>query len=167
MGQLIDALLKLSQVMKAEMRSERVYLSGMARAIAADLRRVQPERKAEFVIEENLSAQGDSGLLRIVMENLVGNAWKFTGKRDVARIEFGSAGERDGRTVFFVRDNGAGFEMKYAEKLFDPFQRLHGPDEFPGTGIGLATVSRIIQRHGGEIWAEGEKDRGAAFYFTL
>ena len=167
MGQLIDALLKLSQVMKAEMRTERVYLSGMARAIAADLRKVQPERKAEFVIEENLSVTGDPGLLRIAMENLIGNAWKFTGNRETARIEIGSAGVRDGKTVFFVKDNGAGFEMKYAEKLFNPFQRLHGQDEFPGTGIGLATVHRIIQRHGGAIWAEGEKDKGAVFYFTL
>lgn len=167
MGQLIDALLKLSRVMKTEMRSGRVYLSGMARTIAADLRKVQPERKAEVIITENLSATGDPGLLRVVMENLIGNAWKFTGSRELARIEVGSAGEKDGKTVFFVRDNGAGFDMKYADRLFSPFQRLHGEEEFPGTGIGLATVYRIIQRHGGEIWAEGQKDRGATFYFTL
>ncbi len=167
MGQLIDALMKLSQVMKAGMRSERVYLSGMARAIAADLRKVHPGRKAEFVIEENLSVQGDPDLLRVALENLIGNAWKFTGRREVARIEFGSSGVRDGRTVFFIRDNGAGFDMRYAGNLFSPFQRLHGEKDFPGTGIGLATVSRIILRHGGEIWAEGEKDVGAVFYFTL
>lgn len=167
MGELIDALLKLSRVMRAEMTLERVYLSGIARAIASDLRRAQPERNAEFIIHENLAADGDPGLLKTVMENLLGNAWKFTSKKDAARIEFGSSGMEDGKTVFFVRDNGAGFEMKYAERLFNPFQRLHGEDEFPGTGIGLATVQRIIQRHGGSIRAEGEREKGATFYFTL
>ncbi|MBW7957253.1 MAG: PAS domain-containing protein [Deltaproteobacteria bacterium] len=167
MGELIDALLKLSRVMRAEMAVERVYLSGMARAVASDLRKAQPERNAEFIIHENLAADGDPGLLKTVMENLIGNAWKFTSKKDVARIEFGSSGEEEGKRVFFVSDNGAGFEMKYAERLFNPFQRLHGEDEFPGTGVGLATVQRIIQRHGGRIWAEGERDKGATFYFTL
>ena len=167
MGELIDSLLRLSQVMRAEMTLERVYLSGMARTIAEELRRASPERVSEFIIHDNLAAVGDQPLLRIAMENLMGNAWKFTGKKGAARIEFGSSGEEGGRTVFFVRDNGAGFEMKHAEKLFIPFQRLHGEDEFPGTGIGLATVQRIIQRHGGRIWAEGEKESGATFYFTL
>ncbi|MCL4873969.1 PAS domain S-box protein [bacterium] len=167
MGELIDALLKLSRVMRAEMTVERVYLSGVARAIASDLRKAQPDRNAEFIIHENLAADGDPGLLKTVMENLLGNAWKFTSKKGVARIEFGSSGKEDGKTVFFVRDNGAGFEMKYAERLFNPFQRLHGEDEFPGTGIGLATVQRIIQRHGGSIRAEGESEKGATFYFTI
>lgn len=167
MGELIDALLKLSRVMRAEISVERVYLSGVARAVASDLKKAQPEREAEVVIQENLAVDGDPGLLKTVMENLLGNAWKFTSKKKAARIEFGSYGEKDGKTVFFVSDNGAGFEMKYAERLFDPFQRLHGEDEFPGTGVGLATVQRIIRRHGGSIWAEGERDRGATFYFTI
>lgn len=167
MGELIDALLKLSRVMRTEMSVERVYLSGLARAVAFDLKKSQPERDAEFIIHENLAVDGDPVLLKTVIENLLGNAWKFTSKKDMARIEFGSSGEEDGKRVFFVRDNGAGFEMKYAEKLFSPFQRLHGEAEFPGTGVGLATVQRIIQRHGGRIWAEGERDKGATFYFTV
>lgn len=116
---------------------------------------------------ERVSVQGDSGLLRIVLENLLSNAWKFTARQERTQIEFGSGVDRTGRPVYFVRDNGAGFDPRYAAKLFSPFQRLHSETQFPGTGIGLATVQRIIHRHGGEIWAESAVDCGAAFYFTL
>lgn len=167
MGQLIDALLKLSHVMRTGITKEAVDLSAFAEAVAEELRKSDPERKAAFIIKERLSAKGDPSLLRLVLENLIGNAWKFTSKKEKAEIEVGSATAEDGMVVFFVRDNGAGFDMKYADRLFNPFQRLHAEVEFPGTGIGLATVQRIIQRHGGRIWAVGQKDRGATFYFTL
>ncbi|MBI5643751.1 MAG: PAS domain-containing protein [Deltaproteobacteria bacterium] len=167
MGQLIDDLLNLSHVMRAGMTAERVDLTQMAKAIAADLRKLQPERNVEFIIEGGLSATGDKRLLRIALENLLGNAWKFTSRKDYGRIELRRAGEEEGKTIYSVMDNGAGFDMKYAERLFGPFQRLHSADEFPGTGIGLATVARIVHRHGGRIWAEGEPGKGAVFYFTL
>jgi PAS domain S-box-containing protein len=166
MTQLIDALLALSRVGRAEIQRRPVDLSALARAIADELQRAQPERAAEFVIAEGLQAEGDPRLLRVLLENLLGNAWKFT--RDVprARIEFGAA-ERDGRRAFSVRDNGAGFDMARADRLFQPFQRLHAAAEFEGTGIGLATVQRIVQRHGGEVWAEGRGGEGAVVWFTL
>ena len=167
MGQLIDALLKLSQVMRAGIAKEDVDLSALAGNVAEDLRKSQPERKGRFLIREGLSAKGDPSLLRLVLENLLGNAWKFTSRKEEAEIEVGMERAEDGTAVFFVRDNGAGFDMKYADRLFNPFQRLHAEKEFPGTGIGLATVQRIIQRHGGRIWAVGQMDRGATFYFTL
>lgn len=167
MGRLIDDLLELSRVSRTEMRREEVDLSAMVMEIAASLRKAEPARNAEFIIQKDLSAVADPRLLRIVFENLMGNAWKFTGKKDMALIEFGKEGVKEGRPVYFVRDNGAGFNMKYAEKLFEPFQRLHSTDQFPGTGIGLATVQRIISRHGGKVWAEGEVGKGAAFYFSL
>jgi PAS domain S-box-containing protein len=167
MGQLIDDLLKLSQVMRTALTKEKVDLSAMASSVAGELRKTQPERRAAFVIKDGLIAEGDPNLLRLVLENLIGNAWKFTSRKEEASIEVGARVSVGAATVFFVKDNGAGFDMSYVEKLFTPFQRLHSELEFPGTGIGLATVQRIIQRHGGRIWAEGEKDKGATFYFTL
>ncbi len=166
MGQLVDDLLNLSMMVRKEMRSERVDLSEMARSIAGELRKTQPERQVELVVQKGVLARGDPSLLREVLENLLRNAWKFTGKQAQARIEFGETREGVER-VYFVRDDGVGFDMKYAEKLFVPFQRLHSIDEFPGNGVGLALVSRIIDRHGGRIWAEGEVEKGATFYFTL
>ncbi len=166
MGQLIDDLLALTGVTRAEFRRTAVDLSGMAQSVAADLRKEQPERKVEFVIEPQVMASGDRGMLHIVLENLLGNAWKFTSKREHAKIEFGTL-QQDGKRVYYVRDNGAGFNPAYAYKLFRAFERLHGADEFPGTGVGLATVERVIRRHGGRVWAEGEVNQGATFYFTL
>ena len=166
MRQLIDALLKLSRMTRREIRREQVDLSTMAKDILQELRIRQPERQVEFIIADSLSVDADAWLLRIALENLLGNAWKFTGKSSPARIEFGVAGY-EGTLAYFVRDNGAGFEMAYADKLFGAFQRLHTTEEFSGTGIGLATVQRIVHRHGGQTWAEGRVGQGATFYFTL
>jgi PAS domain S-box-containing protein len=166
MGVLIDDLLKLSRVTRAELKWGHVPLSQLAEEIIAGLRQQEPERAVEALIQRSLNARGDPNLLRIVLENLLGNAWKFTARQPQAQIEFGAT-QQDGQRVFFVRDNGAGFDMRYADKLFTAFQRLHGVEEFDGTGIGLANVKRIITRHGGRVWAEGEVDQGAAFYFTL
>ena len=166
MGLLIDDLLDLSRVTRAEMRLETVDLSALAHAVVAELSKTQPSRQVEFVIADGLKVEGDSRLLRLVLENLLGNAWKFTARSARARIEFQSA-ERDGQIAYCVRDDGAGFDPQYAQRLFGAFQRLHTVEEFPGTGIGLATVQRIIHRHGGRVWAEGRPDAGAAFYFTL
>lgn len=166
MSGLIDGLLALSRVTREEIHTVSVNLSDTAQQTVAELRRAQPERQVEFAITPGLMATGDPRLIRVVLDNLLGNAWKFTSRRPVARIELGTI-RQNGRTVFFVRDNGAGFDMAYVDKLFGPFQRLHGAEEFPGTGIGLATVQRIIHRHGGAVWAEGAVDRGATFYFTL
>jgi len=166
MGELIDALLNLSRLTRTELHREQVDLSGLARAVLGRLQRADPHRQVELVVEDGLVAQADPRLLDAALTNLLSNAWKFTGKRDRARVEF--AAQPDKRPhVYFVRDNGAGFDAKYADKLFGVFQRLHAADEFEGTGIGLATVHRIVQRHGGRIWAEGEVNRGATFYFTL
>lgn len=166
MGKLIDSLLYLSRVSRQDMVSKAVDLADIAREIADGLRIVHPNRDVELLAPDCLMAHGDKDLLYIVIDNLLRNAWKYTGKKTHAVIELGSE-ERQGETVYFVRDNGAGFDMKYADKLFGPFQRLHRSDEFEGLGIGLATVARIVHRHGGEIWAEGEVDAGAVFYFTL
>ncbi len=166
MGTLIDDLLKLARVTRAEIRTEDVDLSGMARDIVADLQRSTPERQVEFEIAPGLKARGDTRLLRVALDNLLRNSWKYTAKQPAPRVEFRSADANGGRT-FMVRDNGAGFDMKYADKLFGVFQRLHAVADFEGTGIGLATVRRIINRHGGRIWAEGAVDQGATFYFTL
>jgi len=166
MGTLIDDLLKLARVTRAEIRTEDVDLSGMAREIVADLQRTTPERQVEFQIAPELKARGDTRLLRVALDNLLRNSWKYTAKQPAPRVEFRSADANGGRT-FMVRDNGAGFDMKYADKLFGVFQRLHAAADFEGTGIGLATVRRIINRHGGRIWAEGAVDQGATFYFTL
>jgi PAS domain S-box-containing protein len=167
MSELIDALLGLSRVTRAELQREQLDLSLMAKTIAEELQRRDPGRAVEFVITPQLLAEGDARLLRIVMENLLDNAWKFTAKQAQALIEFGVGPSSDGIAAFFVRDNGAGFDMTYADKLFGAFQRLHRMSEFQGTGVGLATVQRIIHRHGGRIWAEGEVGRGATFHFTL
>ena len=166
MRRLVDALLELSRMTRREIRREQVDLSAMAEGIVQELRKSQPERKVEFVSADDLCVEGDAWLLRIALENLLGNAWKFTAKSSAARIEFGLA-QQERAYVYYVRDNGAGFEMAYADKLFGVFQRLHSVEEFPGTGIGLATVKRIVHRHGGEVWAEGRVGKGATFYFTL
>ena len=166
MGQLIDDLLRLSRATRSEMARRDMDLSDMAHAIVSDLRVASPDRKVEVVVAPGLRAHADFNLMRTVMENLLGNAWKFTSKREEARIEVGSL-EQGGVEVFFVKDDGAGFDMRYADKLFGAFQRLHAMAEYAGTGVGLANVQRIIHRHGGRIWAESEPGRGAAFYFTL
>ncbi len=166
MAQLIDDLLNLSRVTRTEMHREKMDLSAVARSITAELESTQPGRQVKFVIEEGLETTADPHLLRIVLDNLLGNAWKFTSKRASACIEFAKT-QCDGATAFFVRDNGAGYDPAYAKRLFGAFQRLHAISEFPGTGIGLATVQRIVQRHGGRVWAEGAVERGATFYFTL
>lgn len=166
MAQQISELLQLSRVTRGELRREGVDLSALAREISARLRSTAPAREVEFVVAPRLLTIGDPGLLRAALENLLGNAWKYTERHPRARIEFGS--RRDGhRRVFFVRDDGAGFEMDHAGKLFKPFSRLHSPGQFEGTGIGLAIVQRIVERHGGRIWAEAAVERGAAFFFTL
>lgn len=166
MTQLIDSLLSLSRVSRSEIHHLEVNLSEIARDICNILSESDPERKAAFTIKKDIKIMADPRLIRIVMENLLRNAWKFSSKKSSSQIEFGLS-EQNGRTVYFIRDNGAGFDMKYAQKLFIAFQRLHSNTEFPGTGIGLATVQRIIQKHGGKIWAEGETDAGATFYFTI
>jgi PAS domain S-box-containing protein len=166
MGQLIDDLLKLSRVTRSEMHSQQVDLSAMIQSIATELQEMEPDRRVEFIIQPDLIVNGDARLLRIVLENLLNNAWKFTSKEEQARIVFGCEAT-DNESVFFVHDNGAGFDMAYNDKLFGTFQRLHTTQEFAGTGIGLATVRRIIRRHGGRIWAKGEVNQGATFYFTI
>jgi len=166
MGQLIDDLLKLSRLTRSEMRREQVDLSALAREIAAEVQATQPGRAVEFVIRPGVVVDGDPRLLRVMLENLLDNAWKFTSKHERSRIELGVI-QDEGQTVYFVRDDGAGFDMTYADKLFGAFQRLHAVTEFEGNGIGLATVQRIIHRHGGRVWAEGAVERGATFFFTL
>ncbi|HEV8582805.1 MAG TPA: response regulator [Thermoanaerobaculia bacterium] len=164
MSELIDDLLQLSRLGRAELKRERIDLADIAHLIAADLRKNDPRRQATILVEEGLWAEADSRLIRVALENLLGNAWKFTAQVEAPKIELGTT---PGGEAFFVRDNGAGFDMAYVGKLFGPFQRLHAEAEFPGTGIGLAIVQRIIDRHGGRVWAEGEAGRGATFYFTI
>jgi len=166
MAQLIDDLLALSRVTRAEMHRDDVNLTAMAQDVADELRKTEPGREAEFIIAPGLRASGDRRLLRVALVNILGNAWKFTSTHPRACIEFGTT-EQEGTKAYFVRDDGAGFDMAYVGKLFGAFQRLHGADEFKGTGIGLATVQRIIHRHGGRVWAEGAVGQGATFYFTL
>jgi signal transduction histidine kinase len=166
MAELIDNLLALSQVSRSELIREPVNLSALARSVASDLKQTEPGREVEFAVANDVLVEGDSKLLLIVMDNLLGNAWKFSSKHSRARVEFGVAA-KNGETIYYVRDNGAGFDMAHAGKLFRAFQRLHQANEFQGTGIGLATVGRIIHRHGGRVWAEGEVEKGATFCFTL
>ena len=178
MRQLIDDLLSLARITRRELKQQEVNLSKLVGEIADELRAQEPQRRVEFEIEEQAEAWGDAGLLKIVLANLLGNAWKFTSALAEAKIQFGvldqrylspdeNGEKRAGEKIFFVRDNGAGFNMTYAHKLFGAFQRLHSAEEFPGTGIGLATVQRIIHRHGGRIWAEAEVGKGAAFFFVF
>ena len=166
MNQLIDDLLRLSRTTRTEMKRTSVSLSGLVQGIADELRMTDSSRTVELVIAQNVRADGDEALLKIVLINLLNNAWKFTGKQPHARIEFGVA-EMNGKPAYYVRDNGVGFEMRDADSLFTAFHRLHSNDEFPGTGIGLVTVQRIVQRHGGQIRAEGKVGEGAVFTFTL
>jgi len=167
MGRLIDGLLLLSRVSRGELRRDRVDLSALARSTLSRLERAEPDRRVELVVQSDLVVEADATLLSIVLDNLVGNAWKFTRKQPHARIELGAVPGDAGPCVYFVRDNGVGFDMAYAHKLFGVFQRLHSAHEFDGTGIGLATVERIIRRHGGRVWAEAAVGEGAAFQFTL
>ena len=167
LGQLIDGLLDLSRLTRENIRKESISLSDIARSVSQDLMNQAPDRQVHFKIPEGIKANGDERLLRSVMLNLMGNAWKFTSKKPKAEIEFGTTHAQDGTEVYFVKDNGAGFNDKYSNKLFTIFQRLHGVQEFEGNGIGLATVQRIISRHGGKIWAEGKPDQGATFFFTV
>lgn len=166
MAALIDDLLSLSRVSRRDLQKSSVDLSALAAGIAKDLQESGPERRATFRIAEGIVACADPALIQIVLTNLLDNAWKFTARHSQAHIEFGVV-DQNGERVYFVRDDGAGFDAKYAEKLFGAFQRLHTTEEFAGTGIGLATVQRIVHRHGGRIWAEGAVEQGAAFYFTL
>jgi signal transduction histidine kinase len=166
MGQLIEDILQLSRVTRGAFEFRETDLTKIASEVAARLRKHEPGRRVECVIQQGLCAKADPGLLQQVFENLLGNAWKFTGGHASARIEVGSVAH-EGKTAYFVRDDGAGFDMAYSDKLFTPFQRLHGQSAFPGTGIGLAIVKRIVQRHGGNIWAQSEVEHGATFYFTL
>jgi signal transduction histidine kinase len=163
---LIDNLLRLSRVSRPEMHREQVDIAAVARAIVEELRRSHPERRVDYRAPERLAVAADARLMEVLLENLLSNAWKFTRRSADARIELGEL-ELDGERVFLVRDNGVGFDMTYAEKLFRPFQRLHSLAEFDGTGIGLATAQRIVSRHGGRIWAESKEDEGASFFFTL
>ena len=166
MAKLIDDLLKLSRMTRSEMRREPVDLSAMAQEIMADLSEQDIKRSVKFTLTPAMVVDGDSQLLRLALDNLLGNAWKFTGNVAEAKIEMGVT-EQDGTKAYFVRDNGAGFDMAYADNLFAPFRRLHKASEFPGTGIGLASVQRVIRRHGGRVWAEAKVGQGATFYFTL
>jgi light-regulated signal transduction histidine kinase (bacteriophytochrome) len=167
MGALIDDLLLLAQVSRSEISLGPVDLSAEVAVIAGELQAREPGRRVRFVIHDGVWVNADRTLIRTVLQNLVENAWKYTGKRDDATIEFGATAAEDAGVCCYVRDNGAGFDPAFAAKLFQPFQRLHAVTEFPGTGIGLASVRRIIERHGGRVWAEGAVGRGATFYFTL
>lgn len=166
MGQLIDDLLNLSRITRSDMIATDVDLSAMAREIVDTMTTANPEQHVELAIGDGMIAHGDARLLKIALENLLNNAWKFSAGQSPARIEIGRS-ENNGSDIFFVRDNGAGFDMAYADKLFGAFQRMHNAHTFPGTGIGLATVQRIINRHSGRVWATAEINKGATFYFTL
>jgi PAS domain S-box-containing protein len=166
MTQLIDAMLNMARLTRGELHEYVVDLSSLAQIIAHELQKQNPERHVEFIIADNVKACCDQTMMQVMLHNLLDNAWKFTSNHETAKIEFGVV-ERDGKTVFFVKDDGAGFDMKYADKLFSPFKRFHSESEFPGIGIGLAIAHRIVMRHGGKIWAESAPNKGATFYFTL
>src|SRR5208283_755269 len=166
MNKLIEDLLYLFHISRQERSRTEFNMSDKASSIVAGLREADPGKSVEVIIQEGLAAFADPGLTEVALSNLLGNAWKFTSKTDKARIEFG-AFEQDGKNVYYVRDNGSGFDPQYATKMFLPFHRLHSGDEFEGTGIGLSIVERIIRRHGGKVWAEGKVGKGATVYFTL
>jgi light-regulated signal transduction histidine kinase (bacteriophytochrome) len=166
MGRMIDELLQISRIARSEVRREQVDLSSLAHQIASELQSSEPDRLVHFEIADGLTASGDPELIRIALENLLSNAWKFTSQHEHATIEVGET-KHDGHREFFVRDDGAGFDMEYAKQLFRPFQRLHRTEEFSGTGIGLASVKRIVARHGGHIRGQGQVEHGATFTFTL
>jgi len=166
MDELIDDMLSLSKISRQEMNLQQIDMSAIAGVVVNELRQAEPERKADMVIAQELKATGDARLIRVALSNLFGNAWKYTNKTPVAQIEFGAM-EKAGKKVYFIRDNGVGFDMAQSHKLFTPFLRLHSENEFPGTGIGLAIVNRVIQRHGGCIWGKSEIGKGATFCFTL
>jgi light-regulated signal transduction histidine kinase (bacteriophytochrome) len=167
MSHLIDDMLNLTRLTRQEMQKVNLDLSSLARSVAKFLTETEPQRQVEFRIQDGIQVHADPILMRAVLENLMGNAWKFTSRLPMgAIIQVGSLSTQE-HPVYYVKDNGAGFDMEYAEKLFRPFQRLHFTHEFPGSGIGLASVQRIIHRHGGKVWAEGRVDEGATFYFTL
>jgi light-regulated signal transduction histidine kinase (bacteriophytochrome) len=166
LGRLIDDLLHLSRVSRMEMERQHVDLTALAQAVAARLTEAHPDQAIEFLIESGLTARADAPLIEVVLTNLLDNAVKFATRKPQARVEVGQT-QVEGEPAFFVRDNGAGFDMEYVSALFGAFQRLHKVTEFPGTGIGLATVQRVIHRHGGRVWAEAQVDAGATFYFTL
>jgi light-regulated signal transduction histidine kinase (bacteriophytochrome) len=173
MALMIDALLALSRVGHGELDRQTVDLSAVAREVAEQLHTTEPDRQVQFVIDDGLVAKADRTLVRVVLENLIGNAWRFTGRHATARIEVGAGQfpapgpESPTERAFYVRDDGAGFSMDHSDRLFGAFQRLHTPGQFEGTGIGLATVLRIVRRHGGRVWADGEIEKGATFWFTL
>jgi light-regulated signal transduction histidine kinase (bacteriophytochrome) len=167
MSHLIDALLGVAHVSRASLQRSSIDLGEMADTAVERCREQEPDREAVIEISPGLTAQGDPALVKQVMQNLVGNAWKFTSRMPQARITVGRAPDADGQPAYFVRDNGAGFDMAYADRLFNAFQRLHTPAEFPGTGVGLATVHKIVTRHDGRIWAESAPGQGATFFFTL
>jgi light-regulated signal transduction histidine kinase (bacteriophytochrome) len=167
MGQLIDDMLTLSQVTRSDLQKESVDLSRLAHRVCLDLQQTHPDRQIQFQIQPDVVTDGDVRLLEVVLDNLLNNACKFTANQVLTTVEFGAIDQESGIVAYFVRDNGVGFDMAFVDKLFRPFQRLHGMREFPGNGIGLATVQRIIHRHGGHVWAEGNLNQGATFYFTL
>jgi len=167
MGELIEGLLVLAQVVRDPLHARPVDLADLARQAGRECREREPERQVEFLVQENLLTRGDPLLLLIALRNLLGNAWKFTARQPAPRIEVGQETGAGGEIVFFVRDNGTGFDMAFADKLFRIFQRLHSPQEYEGNGIGLAMVQRIVARHGGRVWAEAAEGQGATFYFTL
>lgn len=166
MSELIDAVLNLSRISRTEMISSQVDLTAIAQEVTAELQKAEPTRKVYIKIQDNLEVTADATLMRIVLDNLLGNAWKYTSKKSRPEIEFGKT-EENGKVIFFVRDNGVGFDMEFAKKLFTPFQRLHSQAEFPGTGVGLASVKRVLNRHGGQVWAEAKLNEGATFFFTF
>jgi signal transduction histidine kinase len=166
MKELVQDILDFSEIGLADIVREDVYLSAMAREISNVLQKNDPSRNVRCILEKNLVGHGDPKYLRLAMENLLGNAWKYTGKKGDAVIEFGTIA-KDGETVYFIRDNGAGFDAENAKTLFKPFQRFHSKNEFPGSGVGLSTVARVLEKHGGRIWAESKPNEGATFFFTL